>query len=74
MNRFLAGLAAFISFLLAAFTMGRKSASDQIRAETAEDARKLEAEANKIDQQGAENEQQIRDEINNNPVRDIDLD
>lgn len=74
MNRILGYLAALISLLLAVFTLGRKSAGDQIRADTAEQARELEKEAQAINQQGADNEQAIRDEINNNPVRDIDLD
>jgi len=74
MNRLLAGLAALISFIIAAFTMGRKSATDQIRADTAEKARELEKEAMQNAQDGLIKERQIRDEINNNPVNRTDID
>lgn len=72
--RFIRWIIAGLAAALAIFTMGRKSAADQIRAETAEQARELEKRVHEINQKGADEEQRIRDAINNNPVRDIDLD
>ena len=69
--KWLLGAAAFIA---AVFTMGRKSARDEIVAETEKQAAELQRKAHKANLEGEANENNIRDEINNKPVRDIDLD
>lgn len=70
-----------IKWLLAAFAtiagvyfMGRKSASDEAKADAEKQAHEQERRANKAMQNGLANEQKVRDEIRNNPGNRVDLD